>query len=547
MKQVSLGTRVGDNARSFVQFTASNPCFFGMGFYYAWLYLSFYSPSLFPRAARTFFLVDAAWACGAWGFAVFLVLYLLLFRKILCFCPRRILLRIAFIATSAGTAVALLPTMLATVGIGFPPETSGPFDPDGIFAAVGMVISGIASAGIILLWGSAYQKLNAREILGVASGSMVVGALIFAVAVNLPSAFISLLLVCFPLASEVCLERCDNEATLAQSGTEPLRQAKGQNACIRESPTSNTAPKKPRIFAVFSLRLFIPFAALFAFALGGEVLRSLCTALDESSAFSAGLHNSYIASQGIGGGIWLVFAFVISESSRLETTALKLARPAFIAMAVAFAALCLLPLSPSTSYGIFGLGFQYVRVFAFAIAIDSSKRCPFTAASAVAFVHLPAALAPCVSPVLLPVAEAFAHNGIVNWNIVFMISTCAMFVTALFVLNEKDFLTVWGVLDEPLPAKERVIVEHSTPSGLCDEDWFRGLAAAWNLTKRETEVALLLARGRNLPYIEEKLMISHGTAQTHQRHIYEKAQVHSRQEFLDLVERGSNALSAERD
>ena len=65
---------------------------------------------------------------------------------------------------------------------------------------------------------------------------------------------------------------------------------------------------------------------------------------------------------------------------------------------------------------------------------------------------------------------------------------------------------------------------------------FASLAADYKLTKRETEVAALLARGRNLPYVEEALVISHGTAQTHARHIYQKMGVHTRQEFIDLVE-----------
>ena len=43
-------------------------------------------------------------------------------------------------------------------------------------------------------------------------------------------------------------------------------------------------------------------------------------------------------------------------------------------------------------------------------------------------------------------------------------------------------------------------------------------------------------RGRSLPAIQERLCISEGTVKTHLRHIYEKMQVHTKQEFLDKAE-----------
>lgn len=65
------------------------------------------------------------------------------------------------------------------------------------------------------------------------------------------------------------------------------------------------------------------------------------------------------------------------------------------------------------------------------------------------------------------------------------------------------------------------------------------IAQRFRLSPRETEVFALLANGRSLPYIEEKLVVSHSTAKTHVRHIYEKTGVSSRQELHDLIEGGS--------
>jgi len=57
-----------------------------------------------------------------------------------------------------------------------------------------------------------------------------------------------------------------------------------------------------------------------------------------------------------------------------------------------------------------------------------------------------------------------------------------------------------------------------------------------NLSSREREVLGYLVRGRSQPYIREELMLSKNTVATHVKHIYQKLDVHSRQELLDFVE-----------
>lgn len=62
-----------------------------------------------------------------------------------------------------------------------------------------------------------------------------------------------------------------------------------------------------------------------------------------------------------------------------------------------------------------------------------------------------------------------------------------------------------------------------------------GLAEQYGLTQREKEVFLLLARGRNRDYIQEALVISKNTVKVHVKHIYQKMDVHSHQELIDMV------------
>ena len=62
------------------------------------------------------------------------------------------------------------------------------------------------------------------------------------------------------------------------------------------------------------------------------------------------------------------------------------------------------------------------------------------------------------------------------------------------------------------------------------------LARVGKLSRRETDVLKLIARGRSTPRIQDELHLSSNTVNTHTSHIYQKLGVHSRQELLDLVE-----------
>jgi DNA-binding CsgD family transcriptional regulator len=62
------------------------------------------------------------------------------------------------------------------------------------------------------------------------------------------------------------------------------------------------------------------------------------------------------------------------------------------------------------------------------------------------------------------------------------------------------------------------------------------VAELYQLSPRELEVLILLAKGRSMSYVQEALVVSEGTAKTHIRHIYRKTNVHSRHELVGLIE-----------
>lgn len=74
----------------------------------------------------------------------------------------------------------------------------------------------------------------------------------------------------------------------------------------------------------------------------------------------------------------------------------------------------------------------------------------------------------------------------------------------------------------------------------CDE-----IASTYLLSRRETEVMRLLAKGHNAAFIQEKLCISRSTAKTHINHIYKKLDIHTQQELLNLIEQGKGGANAD--
>lgn len=87
----------------------------------------------------------------------------------------------------------------------------------------------------------------------------------------------------------------------------------------------------------------------------------------------------------------------------------------------------------------------------------------------------------------------------------------------------------------------------NTPEEI-DSDVFdraiRDLSDAYQLTKRETQVLALLARGYNAASIASELVISTTTAKTHIRNIYSKLDIHSQQ---DVISRVHHTLNFQRE
>ena len=57
----------------------------------------------------------------------------------------------------------------------------------------------------------------------------------------------------------------------------------------------------------------------------------------------------------------------------------------------------------------------------------------------------------------------------------------------------------------------------------------------YGLTNREAEVLMLLAEGRSSSYIAGELVLSENTVRSYVKNIYQKLDVHSKQDVIDFV------------
>lgn len=97
----------------------------------------------------------------------------------------------------------------------------------------------------------------------------------------------------------------------------------------------------------------------------------------------------------------------------------------------------------------------------------------------------------------------------------------AMVFTYTCVFPERDA----DLLADSLPPRRRMFRER------CN-----AVAERFNLTPREREVMLLIACGKDMPAMQEALVLSKSTISTHREHLYRKMGIHSRQSLINMID-----------
>ena len=128
------------------------------------------------------------------------------------------------------------------------------------------------------------------------------------------------------------------------------------------------------------------------------------------------------------------------------------------------------------------------------------------------------------------IVDQIAPNTPQFLSLIALVATMAVLLSCLFVFSESDL----NDLTEEPHGDNAGALEKAAESP--SSEGVVAVAGAFDLSPIDTEVITLFSKGRSAARIQEELFISKGTVSTHLRHIYQKMDVHSKQELLDVIE-----------
>lgn len=399
----------------------------------------------------------------------------------------------------------------------------------GMVYAIGIVGAVLFGAVfLIVAWiHSLLQHDDASRML-IASGSFALAPPMFYLFDALPFPLIVGFAMLMPIVfgvSMTAMAQLDAQAAQAP----PDGKHTPDNALFANATPNNTTPRQLTHRRALSL---LPIGVFFCGLIGQVVRAANWTHVTnvESSAFA--LYHEI----GVFIGAACVFAYTMHRILRNNPSANQaLAIGAFVVMALGIVVPGLFDEAPSMIADIamgFGLGCLQVQLFFFAtILMGRIGLSPFVA---ICLVYAPAEAAAGLGPVLLRTCEHAISASLIDWGqlsliIILVLLFMVLATLGLFLATQNRITT--GASEKGAHSAERT--EGSSPAFSTEK--LQEMWAQYGLTPREQEVATLLFQGRNLPFIQERLSISKGTAHTHLMHIYQKMNVHNRQEFLDLL------------
>lgn len=521
--------RFGDNQDSFASSSELAPTRLGMaveeqwpafklvgfGFYYAWIWISYNSNVLVSPGAA---YLPPDTISQTYLFSTLALSLALVALSIGRRFTERMMNRVSV------AVVASLVAGLATVGLyaSSAPEASG------ALLVVCAVLTGLGTSVIVLRFGIIYSKVSARDAVMYTAASFVFACMIYFVAIGLPAPAGMVITALLPLMAVV--------STLPNA-----------EFAVEEEALPERAPRSANMFFVRLLIAVAVFSVVVGVARGFAVPHSVAANMNAEGAVIV-----------FSSGVVAAALFLLVGLLRRNFDVGRLYYPIILVVAA-----CIL-VTPLVGGAAFGGQFVTVGYNCFVLVIwcllayvaYSSRLSPILVfglgrgASA-----LGTTLGWMVG---LALVRAYGETGL-SLEVVSVAMVFALLVVSMLVLNDR-------LIGEALREGSKVASAPDAPQGEGDEGVeARGGAAEFpadaepsafeerkpgryqqrlsavaercGLSPRERDVFELLVRGRSIDYIAQNLTISFNTAKSHIRHIYVKADVHSRQELLDIIDR----------
>lgn len=457
----------------------------GFGLYWAWVYLSFNSLKItgsMPDGAPFIPLLHIV--SGSAGCLVFM-LAIVFHNRIERSSHFGAAIWMLSGVTTLGTMFYTLPLMGETIGL----------------VLAGAIVSGTGSPWIALAWGLAYCRLDAKLSTRLTAGSFLVGAGVFMLVSYVPQPVCGALVSFLPMLSTFLLYLCG-----PFDFTHPVADGDEPEPVLRELKSLFTETGNGRIVLGILLTMFV---------CGG--LRVYIMQL-QSDVYSV----PFLVALPIA-SVALVF---LGYSASVSRTSLNLGPFYRIVMPLIALGFVIIAMFGSGNTGmsflIVSAGTALVDMITWVLLIELVRSTHFPAL-------LILATGRCAIHLGMALGEGVALLMFESMTMFFIVSIILLMVAAGYMFIDRDTTFLFE------PPTESEISE--TGGGGSDLDSrISSIATQYGLSPRETEVFTLWATGHGSKAIEERLVVSSSTVKTHLRHIYDKCDVHSRAEILELLE-----------
>lgn len=458
------------------------PRYLGIGFVWAWIYCSFETSALYPDRHGISINADPSWLASAATVVIVLVATGIAWRNL-------DLKRMRWAHFAAPALVAGGTVLSAAASLSSPPIVALQY-------ASG-ALSGIGSGWLCILWADALSRLDVEHIEIVVPAASVVTLLCTIVFPSIQGIPGVLAVASLPLASGALL-------LLAYQEHAPKRPLP-RNAARTDAAVLGTVLRASLVLSV----------AYFAIGCVG--------AMSESEGLLQALGGFDVPTFiGSAFGIVMALCFVL-YTVRIDFASLFRWLTPLLVLALA-----LFPwqeVAPSfISNTITSVADTSMQVITYIYIISLAKKQLAPAALGIGITQGAVQLGVLVGNITGAHAAALVASGALN-----------VFVFVLGLICAISFATLLVPQRTAKPV-DRVSGSSEASEASRTELLCAALSSECGLSGRETEILGYLAKGRSQPYIREELFLSKNTVATHVKHIYQKLNVHSRQELLDLFE-----------
>jgi DNA-binding CsgD family transcriptional regulator len=472
---------------------------FGFATILIWIYGLFWSTTFSSLAAQVsvdFLSIRAQWL-GVEALMLFILFLALRFKAFLHFPVAQYA---AGIATAAGSGILIW----GIAQPGFP-----------AFLIGGVLASGLGSAVLLVLWGSALASQGSQSLLFSIGISFFIASFSDVVFMHLPVIFQIASVIGMPIVAVVLLR-----LALKRQG------ASSAPLVLHEDAFGNGET------SLFWRMLFLPLLVGLSYGLmqrltltGGQFAGPSADLLTISTFFATGL-------------VTLVTALLFTKGRLLRLTY-------FIVLPLMVTAFAVFPLSEAhyeAIQAVFMVGFNCFYLIVWAFWSDSWKGQKFSLErrfSIGLFILVASESLGSVLGSFLVDSQTDSRLLIlaVSLAAVYLLMMGALFSAGRFLGKRSDMAERQQEAGKTLETKNPVLDGSTILSAQAESAlWLDACVDTYKLSRREQEVLLLLVKGRNRASISKTLYISDNTTRTHMKNIYRKMGVHSHQELLDIIE-----------